>query len=639
MSLPHYQRLHDPERDDVALDGSYEYEIWQFRRAKRLHLGIVSVGLVLLLTLAFVFDFNHPALFWTDVRDAVAFSVLLALRAAADHPSLNNHKQLTRRAFVACFVAYVPLGSISWTMGVAQRTDIKMSEWLMHVLNCIVAISAFAPLSITLPFDARFFVFFLLVSTGPMAYVVLNLATWCTDPSELPAIRQAVYAGIGISWALSIVVYVIWDRQNRDLFNSLKTQGELASAKGRYIAAISHDFGTPIAALRMLLSQIATNSVLAAAYAPFARRANAALDLLSTVREKAINLNKLEHGLKLQPEKSTFSIRELIGDVREVAESMAKGPTCNLYAQIDDAATAHDAILTDRGWLYLILINFLSNAFKHVREGTVVIDVSLAEHEPCADEATAHRMLRLQVTDNGQGVPEATVPHLFTAYTRASKYRFGTGLGLYHVAELASALDGEARHAHNVPHGAIFWVDVPVVLMARSPPSLVAPAHAAPDAQPTVVGGTSATNAEAGPAGPAVLVVDDDAFIRDLVVMLLSEHTNASRIEVAADGLEGLALLKKDGASQPPPFALVLMDLQMPHMDGLTCIREFRAWEDTQQHGQRTLAVAVSANGDDAGWREECMQAGFDDVVDKPIGATTLSDLLVRAERLGGNAV
>ena len=152
---------------------------------------------------------------------------------------------------------------------------------------------------------------------------------------------------------------------------------------------------------------------------------------------------------------------------------------------------------------------------------------------------------------------------------------------------------------------------------------------------------TDAKAVDAGAAGPSVLVVDDDDFVRELVVTMLTDQTNASRIELAADGEEGLAMLKGEeplgirplDRPRPPPFALVLMDLQMPHMDGLTCIRAFRAWEATQQNRQRTLTVAVSANGDDAGWRDECLAAGFDDVVEKPLKIKTLKDLLVRAER------
>ena len=144
---------------------------------------------------------------------------------------------------------------------------------------------------------------------------------------------------------------------------------------------------------------------------------------------------------------------------------------------------------------------------------------------------------------------------------------------------------------------------------------------------------TDAKAVDAGAAGPSVLVVDDDDFVRELVVTMLTDQTNASRIELAADGEEGLAMLKGEEPSRPPPFALVLMDLQMPHMDGLTCVRAFRAWEATQQNRQRTLTVAVSANGDDAGWRDECLAAGFDDVVEKPLKIKTLKDLLVRAER------
>ena len=151
---------------------------------------------------------------------------------------------------------------------------------------------------------------------------------------------------------------------------------------------------------------------------------------------------------------------------------------------------------------------------------------------------------------------------------------------------------------------------------------------------------------DAGAAGRSVLVVDDDDFVRRAcvhVVTSASSCTRRSRVTHRVSGgwrgEQNQTHAAREGPASTIRIALVLMDLQMPHMDGLTCVRAFRAWEATQQNRQRTLTVAVSANGDDAGWRDECLAAGFDDVVENilhkipPLKIKTLKDLLVRAER------
>ena len=180
-----------------------------------------------------------------------------------------------------------------------------------------------------------------------------------------------------------------------------------------------------------------------------------ALDLLTIVRITAINLNKLEHGQRLQAQRAVCSCAKLVDDAMAVAEHLHSRKAVELQASVSDALRAQDAILTDRGWCFLILVNLLSNALKNTAEGAIRIDLRLAP-----DDASS---LRLQVSDTGLGVPPELEPHLFGAYHQASRWRFGTGLGLFHVHELAMALGGAAGYARNSPQGACFWVDVPFV--------------------------------------------------------------------------------------------------------------------------------------------------------------------------------
>jgi signal transduction histidine kinase len=190
----------------------------------------------------------------------------------------------------------------------------------------------------------------------------------------------------------------------------------------------------------------------------------AALQLLATVRHKAINLNKLERGQSLQPERASCRVRELVHSVKSLTQFLParrEAVTCSWHVSTNVAA----CILTDGEWLLLILVNLLTNAFKNTKEGSVHLNIF----------AVSASMLRLQVSDTGQGVPPDMEDHLFAPYSQASKWRFGTGLGLYHVSQLASALGGAAQYARNHPQGATFWVDVPYVLAEASTPTVTPP--------------------------------------------------------------------------------------------------------------------------------------------------------------------
>ena len=292
-------------------------------------------------------------------------------------------------------------------------------------------------------------------------------------------------------------------------------------------------------------------------------------------------------------------------------------------------------IITDHGWLTLVLINFLSNAFKNVSAGAVTVTVSLAG----ADDG----MLRLAVSDTGQGVPAPLVPHLFAAFTQASKWRFGTGLGLFHVGELVSALGGVTGYQPNQPSGAIFWCTVPfrpaialdqvVVVPAAQPPPAVAASSSHPAPPPAVADETSsvapplAPPAEVASDSPLaafrVLVVEDDDFMRDCTAMQLRDDLGVGRVEEAADGVEGQQKLTVEGER----FTHALIDLQMPRLDGLQCIRNVRGWEAT--HGTHVRAIAYTANGEDVGTRGECLAAGFDEVANKPSHPQLLRELLL----------
>jgi len=128
----------------------------------------------------------------------------------------------------------------------------------------------------------------------------------------------------------------------------------------------------------------------------------------------AIDINKLESGQPLQPERKTFSVRQLTDELMDIMEHTPKKEAVRVTCDVDEQL---DVIISDQRWLLLILINLLSNAFKNTVEGIVAVTISVVEG---SESQANRRMLRVRVADSGLGVRADLIPHLFQAFAQAS---------------------------------------------------------------------------------------------------------------------------------------------------------------------------------------------------------------------------
>ena len=701
---PPYQRLSVDEKNQAselvaekaiaALPDSFEE--WQFDRAQWAH--YLSFGAFVPIEIIFAVFIDTTEDLAVSRREdttyAILASLLLAARILASQGS-SDLKPVWRRVVIILYVGMLFTAQLSSIVVLekmhpkshAMPTSDFVSEAYLYIFGNLVAPAVAASLAI----DRRTVTLFIQLPTLVLMYLMLAHSPTGLPDEEPEALWDMTACSLIASWIIGFIGYFSADAQNREMHATLRASRGWAGAKGRYIAAMSHDFGTPIAMLQMLLGKLEREPEQVSAIGGHRLRAmHAALQLLSTIRQKAMNLNRLEMGQGPQPERASCSVRELLERSKLVAEHMPKRESVAVEFHLSDSlGHGEDAIVTDIGWLFLIVINFLSNSFKHMRNGTVSVRIEKVDNDK------AGPTLRLLVADTGLGVPDDLIPHLFTPYTQASKWRFGTGLGLYHVHELANALGGVARYAPNDPTGAIFWVDVPFVPAEASdlqperspsflrsnsfynklpppeltsdsatakpnkddsPPNIVSPRTTRSQTYPFFAGRREPTilatkSPERSPqleatsgvplsphtvgSGlpdtlPSVLVVEDDQFIRELTVALLLD-VGVQRVDTAADGEEGLTRLT---SVDQPVIMLALVDLQMPLMDGFECVRRLREWEAKQQSLGRNAvwAIAVSANSDDAGCHADCMQAGFDQVMAKPLSVSKLRQLLLTVQ-------
>jgi CheY-like chemotaxis protein len=308
---------------------------------------------------------------------------------------------------------------------------------------------------------------------------------------------------------------------------------------------------------------------------------------LNTILGDLLDLSRLETGqIEIRP--APFDLAELLEEAVEahMAAASAKGLALEVRAGIAEGAQ----VVGDPARLKQVLDHLLDNAIKFTEHGFVELSVSAGEG--------AHDY-RFEIRDSGVGFAPGDAERLFTPFEQAdgsfTRAHGGAGLGLAICRQLVGLMGGTISAAGHPGRGAVFAFSAPLSAVEQ------------PDAAPR---GERAARRGA----LRVLAVDDNAVNRKLVELILG--TIKAEVVSVENGLEAVHAVERDG------FDLVLMDLQMPVMDGLTAIRRIRAWEAAGRR-QRTPIVVLSANVMPE-HHQASAAAGADDHVGKPVGVEQL---------------
>ena len=260
-----------------------------------------------------------------------------------------------------------------------------------------------------------------------------------------------------------------------------------------------------------------------------------------------------------------------------------------------DTATVRWPLLGDPTRLQQALLNYLENAVKFTDSGRIRVSSSVVS------EAPASVLLRFEVADTGVGVPEGAIERLFSAFEQAdnttTRRYGGTGLGLAITRRLAELMGGEAGATSTVGVGSRFWF---TARLERAPMEPMRP----------VVRGRESRGSRRN-----ILLVEDEPVNREIGVALLEDEGH--HVDVAPDGVVAVDLTRVG------TFDLILMDMQMPRMDGLDATRAIRAL------GVKAPIVAMTAAAF-AEDRARCLEAGMDDFLAKPVRPKELSAMLAK---------
>ncbi len=422
-------------------------------------------------------------------------------------------------------------------------------------------------------------------------------------------------------------------KATEDALRRAKAQAEDATrAKAQFLANMSHEIRTPLAGAVGAIRQLARTS-LDEEQQSLARMAQESARALLAVVNDILDFSKIEAGrLALRP--APFSLRACLDELCGPCALLAKERGLDFTCAVDPLVP--DALLGDADRLGQVLRNFLSNALKFTHSGGVDLCIALDEAAPEGPR------LRFSVTDTGVGIDPGYLPRIFDSFSQGdssyAKEHGGTGLGLAICKSLVERMGGSISIDSAPGQGATVYARIPFRLArpqdipARpsgqakaSPPDPAAPKPAprqAPLEHADARGSGDTLSAVPGTAGALrVLLAEDNAIGRVLMEHLLT--TLGHEAVCVGDGLEVLAALKDKN------FDLVLMDVQMPRMDGLAATRQIRQGAAGKRNaGIAVVALTAYASGED---RQHFLDAGMDEAVAKPAEEEALMAAMRRA--------
>lgn len=381
--------------------------------------------------------------------------------------------------------------------------------------------------------------------------------------------------------------------------------------KSDFVARTSHELRTPISAVIGLLELVLvddnslddeTTKVLDLAY-------ESATSLLSIVNEM-LDLYKIEAG-KVALEKKEFVPVSLVEGAADVLAQDSRRKSLPLRTVFDP--NLPPLLEGDPVKLHQILVNLIANAVRFTEVGEIVVKATVDD-----DDGSCVRV-RFAVTDTGIGLSETDIPKLFQPLVQVGTRKAGgTGLGLSICKHLVDIMDGKVGVESKEGEGSTFWFSVPLKrpdmnkVAGFTPGKVVSTTTAEVElSSPTVVSADDDCN--------VILVVDDDETLRQLFQMQLRKL--GASVHTAANGREAVEAMSRTN------YALILMDLQMPLMDGIEAARCIRTMEKST--GNHVPIVAITAHAM-AGTRERCFASGMDDFLIKPIDVMHLKTMLSR---------
>lgn len=369
---------------------------------------------------------------------------------------------------------------------------------------------------------------------------------------------------------------------------------EATRTKSRFLANMSHELRTPMTGVLGMLD-LALSGNLEERQREFIGAARTSAGSLLRILNDILDLTKIEAG-KLSIDPKPFSVRECVKNTVNVLLPAAKKKGIDLVFSVADDVP--ELLTGDQTRLSQVLTNLAGNGVKFTKAGTVAINVTTGGRD-----AKGGREITFTVTDTGIGIPEAKKDLLFREFSQVddshSRIHGGTGLGLAISKEIVERMGGRIDFVSNEGKGSSFFCRIPFAETeardnAAAPPERAERATAA---------------AGAGePAPPRLLLAEDDQTIRKMLAVML--RRTSCEIDLAENGLKVVEMWENG------EYDLILMDVQMPYMNGFEATGAIRRKERSRGGHIPIIAMTAHALKED---EERCLSAGMDAYISKPI--------------------